>query len=208
METDPLRTEFRYLLVRVGKKLKQEDCEAIIFVHKIPESSNSSASDLGLHLLSTLEAEDYFDPLHPDKLQELLGKIGRKDLAQDIKDYKQTSTFKKAAKLESEREKKNYKKKTKTLEKSDVQSERYQNVTLHSEVEMNSASEEIKWKEVFPKILSQTAQLEEPIQQLQSAIKLAMEGMASERKSEKKIEDALDTIHKVRVYRPTWRCFP
>ncbi len=82
--TSGICEEFRYLLVRLGRQLHRADCEGLMYVHKIP--SEGDKADVGLHILSRMEAEGYFEPLHPEKLQDILSKIGRKDLAHDIKE--------------------------------------------------------------------------------------------------------------------------
>lgn len=82
--TSEVCEEFRYLLVRLGRQLNRADCEGLMYVHKIPKERDKE--DVGLHTLSKMEAMGYFEPLRPDKLQEILSKIGRKDLAHDIKE--------------------------------------------------------------------------------------------------------------------------
>ena len=72
-----------------------------MFLYKIP-----SVTDFGLYALSQLQAEGHFDYLSPDKLQEILNKIGRNDLSNDIKEYKRMSVFQQAVKLEAERQEK------------------------------------------------------------------------------------------------------
>ena len=76
--------EFRYLLVRLGRKLHRQDCEGLMFVHNVSDMGDKV--DVGLHILSRMESMGYFEPLQPEKLQEVLGKIGRKDLAHDVKE--------------------------------------------------------------------------------------------------------------------------
>ena len=96
-------TEFRYLLVRLARQLHHEDCECLMFLHQITRSPDMA--NQGLYILSRLEAEGHFDPYTPEKLQEILSNTNRKDLAQEIEKYKDSSAYKKAVKLEQEREK-------------------------------------------------------------------------------------------------------
>ena len=81
--TAGLCEEFRYLLVRLGNQLHQKECEGLKYVHKIPDEREKA--DVGLHILSSMEGMGFFEPLKPEKLQEILSKIGRKDLAHDVK---------------------------------------------------------------------------------------------------------------------------
>lgn len=177
---ESVQTEFRYLLVRLGRQLHSHDCNGLIFVHKIPKPLDDKC-DVGLHVLSSLEAMGFFDALSPDKLQDVLNKISRKDLAQDIKEYKQSALFKKAMKLESEREKEN-KKRLKKMKKdgsSDGSGEgkrdmsadgRQVAVKLLSGVENASSQEERQWRDMFAMALMQTAQLVEQTQLLHKTI--------------------------------------
>ena len=85
--TSGVHEEFRYLLVRIGPHLNRSDCEGLMFVHKI--RNDEDKADKGLDILSKMEAKGHFDPLHPERLQEVLSKIGRRDFAHDIKEVLQ-----------------------------------------------------------------------------------------------------------------------
>ncbi len=196
MELSSVNTEFRYLLVRISKRLRHEDCEGIKYVHELPEPPSTTA-DLGLYVLSQLEAEGFYDPLNPEKLQEILSKIGRKDLAHDIKDYKQTNIYKRAVKLENEREKevkKKFKKMGKESNKrGEAVHERHVAAKLLSGVDTSTTQTERKWRDMFSIALTQTAQLVDQTEQLRKTIKLAME-QKDEDLNDQKIQEALNSI--------------
>lgn len=195
-------TEFRYLLVRLAKQLHKEDCEGLMFVHKIAKSP--AVADIGLYALSKLEAEGYFDPFSPEKLQEILSKIGRRDLANDIKEYKQSSVFKKATKLEAEREKESKRKwekenKTKSKKKgkdgkdssmSRALEERCAAAHLLLGVETASTHEEKRWRDMFAMALTHTAQLVEQTALLRKAI----QEHDNTDQTNRRIQEALVTI--------------
>ena len=184
METTGVSTEFRYLLVRLGRQLQSHDCEGLIYVHGIPDVP-STKKDLGLHVLSSLEAMGSFDPLSPDKLQEILSKIGRKDLAQDIKDYKQSAAFKKATKLENDSKRRNKDSKVSALD------ERWVATKLIAGGADNTANqEERSWSDLFAMALTQTAQLMEQAGQLRRA----MEAPSNSEQTKRRIEEALHSI--------------
>lgn len=180
MENTGVSTEFRYLLVRLGRQLHPHDCEGLIYVHNIPDVP-STKKDLGLHVLSSLEAEGSFDPLCPDKLQEILSKIGRKDLAQDIKDYKQSAAFKKATKLENDSKKRNKDSKVSVLEATKL---------VSGGANLTVDPKERSWSDLFAKALTQTAQLMEQAGQLRRAL----EAPSNSEQTKRRIEEALHSI--------------
>lgn len=194
METTGVSTEFRYLLVRLGRQLHSHDSEGLIFVHKIQDDPGTKC-DVGLHVLSSLEDMGWFDPLSPDKLQDILSKIGRKDLANDIKEYKQSAEFKKATKLESEREKDNkrkYKnvKRGKDCERGDAFDERCVAAKLLTGAEDSTNQEERRWRDLFTMALTHTAQLVEQTELLRKAI----EEHDDSEQTNRSIEEALQAI--------------
>ena len=101
-EQSALQETFRYMLLHVGSKLNATNRHGIRFVHHIAEPSPEQ--DPGIHILEELLARGLFDYRYPDKLQEMLTKIGRKDLSNPVKEYKKSSLFKQMQKQEAERE--------------------------------------------------------------------------------------------------------
>lgn len=187
METTEVSTEFRYLLFRLGRQLHPHDCEGLTFVHKIPDV-HGTKSDIGLHVLSSLEDMGCFDPTSPDKLQETLNKIGRKDLANDIEEYKQSAEFKKAVKLEDSKRKS---KRGKDYEKRGVFAKRCVAAKLLTGAE-NCANEEEgrRWRDMFSMALNQTAQLVEQAELLRRAI----EAHDDSKQANRSMEEALHAI--------------
>lgn len=190
--TSAVHTDFRYLLVRLSRQLHSEDTEGLMFVHKIARPT--SAANMGLYVLSKLEAEGHFDPFSPEKLQDILSKIERKDLAHDIKEYRQSGTFKKAMKLEAGREKElkrrdSKQKRKKGKDRGEGTEERQVAAHLLSGAEL-ATQEERKWRDMFALALTHAAQLVEQTELLRKAI----EDHKNPQTSSKRIEEALTTI--------------
>lgn len=183
-------TEFRYLLVRLGRQLHSHDCEGLIFVHKIPDLP-SKKCDVGLHTLSSLEAMGFFDPFSPEKLQDILSKIGRKDLANEVKEYKESAVFKKARKLGTEWEKERGKK-GKDGERGNAFDERRVAAKLLSGAEYAASQEERQWRDMFAMALTQTAQLVEQTELLRKTI----EAHGDSEQTSRRVEEALRSILK------------
>ena len=183
-------TEFRYLLVRLARQLHHENCEDLIYVHKIAKSPD--AANQGLYVLSRLEAEGHFDPYTPEKLQEILSKISRKDLAHDIKEYKHSSAYKKAVKLEQEREKEQKRKAKKKGGKDEghgeASEEREEAARLLSHTA--KSQEERQWMDMFAMALTHTAQLVEQMKLLRKAI----QSRGNAEHTHRRVEDAVQSI--------------
>lgn len=142
-----------------------------MFVHNIPEPPTKT--DLGIYILTGMEAEGYFDPLSPEWLQDILSKLGRKDLAADIKEYKQSAAYKKAVRGESERERES----RKGSRKKAKEGKRWG---------ASEVKERGRWREMFAKALTHTAQMVEQAELLRKAIK--------DQESDWRIEQALQSI--------------
>jgi len=98
-EQSALEQNFRYMLVNIGSKLSQSNRQGLRFVHHLPEPTPDQ--DTGLQVLDKMRSGGFFDCTGPEKLQEILGKIGRKDLTSYIKEYKKSTAFKEMQKLAS-----------------------------------------------------------------------------------------------------------
>ena len=94
MEAEPsvLEQNFRYMMANIGSKLSQSNRQGLRFVYHLPEPTPEG--DTGLQLLYELLTRGLFDRETPEKLQEILGKIERKDLTSYVKEYKKSSAFK------------------------------------------------------------------------------------------------------------------
>lgn len=174
-------TEFRYLLVRLGRQLHSHDCEGLIFVHKIPDPPGGKC-DVGLHALSSLESMGFFDPFSPEKLQEILSKIGRKDLSDDVREYQQSALFKKAVKLEKKRDKDG--------ERGNAFDERRVAAKLLSGAENAVYQEERRWGDMFAMALAQMVQLVKQTELLRKTI----EAHGDSEQTNRSIEEALHSI--------------
>ena len=97
-EHSALQKTFRYMLLHVGSKLNATNRHGIRYVHHIAEPSSEQDP---VYILEELLARGLFDYLHPDKLQEMLTKIGRMDLSNSVKEYKKSTLFKKMQKQEA-----------------------------------------------------------------------------------------------------------
>ncbi len=120
-------------------------------------------------------------------------KIGRKDFAHDIRDYKQSTQFKKAMKLEHEKDRE-YRKKSKKRGKEDERGEAFDErrvaANLLSGAEMATDQEERRWRDMFAMALVQAAQLVEQTELLRKA----MEEHSGSEKTSQRIEEALHSI--------------
>lgn len=201
MEGIDVNRKFRYLLVRIGKNLCREDCENIKFVYKLQDPPQYIAN-VGLFFLSKLEAEGEFDSMNPEKLQEILENIERKDFAPYIREYKQGSAYRRALKLEQERkrEEKRQAKKNKKgginnkgskKKEEGVGEERVAAAKLLMGVEHAATEEERRWRDLFAMALTQTAQLVEQTEILRKALATNRD---QEDSRKERIEEALTSI--------------
>ena len=166
------------------------------FIHRIPEPSET-ASDIGLYALSQLEAAGHFDYLSPEKLQEILSKIDRKDLSKDIKEYKHSSAFKKATKLEAKRKRECRKRenklklKDKDASRGEASKERRAAARLLSGTETAATEKERKWRDMFAMVLTLAAEL---VEQKAELIRQLQEKHDNSDRASKKIEEALHSM--------------
>ena len=85
--------EFRCLLARLGYQLIKDDTEKLMSLFQIPKV-HSKKIDMNFHVLFGLEGMGHINCYHPDRLQEILENIGRKELAKYITDYKESVVYK------------------------------------------------------------------------------------------------------------------
>ena len=173
--------DFHYLLVRLARQLHRRDYEGLAFVHQIPEPPEA-VSDIGLYALKQLQAEGKFDFLSPDKLQEILRLIGRKDMSHDIKEYKHSRAFKKATKLEAKRERESRRREGAT--QGEASEERHV-------AEIAATEKERKWRETFAMALTSATEL---VEQKAEQIRQLQEKHDNSDQASKRIEEALHSM--------------
>lgn len=186
-----LEEEFRYTLLMIGTKLSSTDCHGLRFVHDMAETSGEKGVP-GLDILKGLISSGHFDALNPDKLQEILTKIGRKDLANLVKEYKKSNIYKQAQKkvMEKEAEEKRQRKKKIKAGRGEGSSERHTAAELLRKVPRSIAPEERRCRDMFSIALTHIAQLIEQTTHLGEAIKRAM----NEAEDNSRMDEALISI--------------
>lgn len=87
------QVEFHCLLVKLGKELVRTDVQELLHLFRLPGFKYYNF-DSSFRTLFSLEALGHIDHFSPDKLQEALSNIGRRDLVQDVMEYKQSAVYK------------------------------------------------------------------------------------------------------------------
>ncbi len=171
METElsTLQENFKYLLVQVGSKLNPANLHGIRFVHQIPEPLPER--DTGIHLMEEMVENGFFDCLTPGNLKEMLSKIGRKDLAQIVKEYIKSSAFKHVKKQQ---------------EKDRLALESY------------TSSPDRKRRDIMPTAYTLATQLAEQATKMKDAIKKSM--VEGEKKSNKTMEGIAESHEKLEKF--------
>jgi len=92
--------EFRILLHRIGSQLTPQNCHGLKFLTNYRKATTEQ-NILGLDILDEQLSRDSITPVKLDKLEKWLTEINRMDLLDLIKEYKKSSEFKSAQKLEN-----------------------------------------------------------------------------------------------------------
>ena len=89
-----LEQAFRMMALELGEKLRLDECQKIAYVSSRMDGPAPPDCDYRLHVFSTLEARGLIGPLKLDFLEEVLERIGRKDLLSIIAKYKKKPIYK------------------------------------------------------------------------------------------------------------------
>ena len=105
MSDSPLKKQFRILLVKIGSGLSAKNSRQLRFIHnpQVHCGTPPGQDTDGLDVLEELMIRGEFDAYDPEKLQDILESIGRKDFSDAIKEYKKSSIFKSEKKEKKKR---------------------------------------------------------------------------------------------------------